>query len=230
MCGRYVRSSGAQSVREQFGVEAEVGPQEHADWRPRFNVAPGQWAPVVRVVDARRQIAWLRWGLVPPWAHADLGQRSINARAETVGRLPSFRAAFRARRCVVPADAFYEWQAVPGAKHKQPWCIRRRDGALLAMAGLWEHWQPRGAEQALESFSVITTQASGWMAPVHARMPAILDREGVAAWLQASTPAEILQALLCPAPEEILERYPVGQAVGNPRHEGPQLIEPVVTR
>ena len=229
MCGRYVLRSAPRRILEQFGIADGRGESSRSEeWRPRFNLAPSQFAPVLRLGPAGRSLDLLRWGLVPAWAHDEsFAQRTVNARGETVSRLPAFRAAFKARRCIVPADGFYEWQYVPGSSHKQPWYIHRRDGELLAFAGLWEHWQPRGRPEALHSFTIITTEANAWMAPVHARMPAILDAAGVNAWLDPATAPEALQGLLAPAPEDALQRHPVGRAVGNPRHDSPELLEPV---
>ncbi len=229
MCGRYVLKSAPRRILEQFGIADARGETSRSEeWRPRFNLAPGQFAPVLRGDPEGLRMDPMRWGLVPAWAHDEsFAQRTVNARGETASRLPAFRAAFKARRCVVPADGFYEWQYVQGSAHKQPWYIHRRDGELLAFAGLWEHWQPRGRPQALHSFTIITTEANAWMAPVHARMPAILDAAGVKAWLDPATGPEALQDLLAPAPEEALQRHPVGRAVGNPRQDSPDLLEPV---
>lgn len=228
MCGRYVLRSGARRILDRFGISDAWGESSRSEeWRPRFNVAPGQFAPVVRMRDTRR-LDLLRWGLVPAWAHDEANAyRAVNARGETASRLPTFRAAFRSRRCIVPADGFYEWQALPGSRRKQPWYIHPRDGDLLALAGLWERWQPRGAAQALETFTIVTTEANAWMAPVHARMPVILDAAGVAAWLEPRSDPTALQDLLRPAAEDLLERHPVASAVGQPRNDTPALIEPV---
>ncbi len=227
MCGRYVLKSAPRRILEQFGVVDGRGETSRSEeWRPRFNLSPSQFAPVVRSDPQGARLDMLRWGLVPPWAHDEtFAQRTVNARGETAGRLPAFRAAFKARRCIVPADGFYEWQYVQGSTHKQPWYIHRRDGELLAFAGLWEHWQPRGRAEALHTFTIITTEANAWMTPVHTRMPAILDPAGVKAWLDLATTPEALQALLAPAPEDALDRYPVGRAVGNPRNDSPELLE-----
>ena len=231
MCGRYVLKSMPRHIRAQFGIadEHDEGARSE-EWRPRYNLAPQQLAPIVRDVDGRRRLDLLRWGLVPRWARdEDFAYRTINARGETVSRLPAFRAAFKARRCIVPADAFYEWQVLAGSKQKQPWCIHRADGELLAFAGLWEHWKPPERDEALQTFTIVTTAANAWMAPVHDRMPVILDRAGVSTWLNASTTTDELQGLLRPAPEDALVRFGVGRAVGNVRNDSPALIEPVPT-
>jgi putative SOS response-associated peptidase YedK len=195
---------------------------------PRYNVAPTQSAPVV-IVDAggARAGAMMRWGLVPSWADdPSIGSRMINARAEGVESKPAFRAAFKARRCVVPMSGFYEWQAVPGAKRKQPFWIRRRDQAPLAVAGLWEVW--RKGEAPLESFVVVTTSANEFMRPIHDRMPVVFDREQVDAWLAPSTTdAASLTALLRPCPAGDLEALPVHPRVNSPGVDNPSLIEPL---
>ena len=226
MCGRYVLRSGPRRWREQF----DAGSTETLEWRPRYNLAPSQYAPVLRLVDGQRHIDLLRWGLLPAWAKDEsFAYRTVNARCETVATLPAFRAAMRARRCVVPADGFYEWQLQPDGKSKQPYFIDRRDGRMLAFAGLWESWKPPGGGDALLSFTIITTPASRWMAPLHERMPALLDAQGVEAWLQPAQPAQQLQALLHPAPEDALQARPVSRAVGNPRNDGPELLQAAVS-
>ncbi len=221
MCGRYVLRSPPARLREQFAAEFDA-PDPH--WVPRYNVAPLQFVPVLRVVDGHRRIEALRWGLVPSWAgDAAIAARLINARAETVASKPSFRAAYRARRCIVPADGFYEWQ--PRADVKQPFYISRRDGRLLALAGLWEHWS-RPPLPPLLSFTVLTTEANAWMRPLHERMPVMLaDDAACAAWLDASSAADALDALLGAAPDDALQAWEVDRAVGNARRDGAELID-----
>ena len=153
-----------------------------ADLVPRYNIAPTQQVPVIRLrADASRELSLLRWGLVPSWAQdPSIGQRMINARAETVASKPSYRAAFRRRRCLVPADGYYEWQKAGRAK--QPYYIRLRDEPLFAMAGLWEQWHDTGGEL-WETFAIITTEANQATRAIHDRMPVILSQQDYAQWL-----------------------------------------------
>ena len=156
-------------MAEVFGLD------EEPVLAPRFNIAPTQDVTVVRAPSGRRQAGQVQWGLVPSWARDEsIGSKLINARAETVAEKPAFRAALRARRCLVLADGFFEWQ--PAGGRKQPWYFRARDGRPFAFAGLWERWQPAGGE-AVESCAIITTEANDVVRPVHERMPVILPLE-----------------------------------------------------
>ncbi|MGH6960565.1 MAG: SOS response-associated peptidase, partial [Dongiaceae bacterium] len=187
-----------------------------------YNAAPSQNLPVVRLDrDGRRELALLRWGLIPSWARDPaIGYRTINAKAETVAEKPAFRAAFRKRRCLVPADGFYEWQKIDGGK--QPWRITLKDGAPFAFAGLWEHWDKGG--EPVESFTIITTTANALCAEIDDRMPVIIGPADYEAWLAAADTA-IPQALLQPYPAETMAAYPVGTRVNSPKNDDAQLIE-----
>lgn len=229
MCGRFTIKTPLSDLKDAFDVE-EVDP-DLLEQPERFNVAPTQAVPVVRAAaeqPARRRLSLLRWGLVPSWAR-DLksGHRAINARAETVDTTPTFRGAFSRRRCLVLADGFYEWRR-EGRVRLGHW-IRRRDGRPFAMAGLWERWRgPDGAlDPPLETCTIITTDANEVVAPIHDRMPVILDPEDLARWLD---PREVrggtLEPLLRPCPARLLERVPVGPFVNDARHEGPRCVEP----
>ena len=148
----------------------------------------------------------------------------INARAETVADQPAFRSAFQHRRCLLPADGFYEWASVNGKK--QPWYFRLRDGSPFAFAGPWEHWEgPDGA--AVESCAIITTDANETVRPIHERRPVLLDHKGYATWLERSAARAVLERLLLPCPDDWLTAYPVSTRVNNPRNDGPECIEPV---
>jgi putative SOS response-associated peptidase YedK len=189
------------------------------------------WNPTQAVLAVRTgkegkpELARLRWGLVPAWA-ADLsvGNRLINARAETVKEKPAFRAAFQRRRCLVLTDGFYEWQKTD-SKHKQPYYFRLRDGSLFAFAGLWERWD-RG-DDPVESCALVTTGANDLMQPVHDRMPVILPKAEYEHWLDPTAKdLPQLQGLLRPYPSEKLTAYPVGKHVNNPRHDDALCIAP----
>ena len=175
----------------------------------------------------RRWLGAMRWGLVPSWAQSPaVGARMINARAETLASRPAFRSALRRRRCVVPADSFWEWRAGPG-RSKQPYAIRRRGGGTLAFAGLWERWRdPVTPGPALHSVAIVTTRANRSLAVLHERMPVVLDAVGVERWLDPELEEpELLLPLLVPAPDEGWEHWPVDARVGSVANDGPELLE-----
>lgn len=220
MCGRFALLILGGALAEEFGAAVPQG------LAPRYNIAPTQPVLAVRAVpgNGRREIVALRWGLVPPWAKdPSIGDRMINARAETVAEKPAFRSAFRKRRCLIPASGFYEWKKTGG--RKQPHYIRRRDGAPLAFAGLWERWAPEG-EAPLETCAIVTTDANDLLAAVHDRMPVILSPAAYDAWLDPGADPGRLRALLAPSPPGDLEMYPIGLLVNNPRIDDPRLIVP----
>lgn len=228
MCGRYTLSRPDQLIEE---LAAETGGLEtHGiELEPRYNVAPTQDVATVRQdEDGRRHLGLLRWGLVPFWAKdVAIGNRMINARSETVAEKPSFRAAFRRRRCLVPTDGFYEWKKVDGGK--QPVHIRRRDRRPLYFAGLWERWEK--GDEPLETCTILTTSASETVAEAHDRMPVILDLEGRALWLDAEAPPEVLDTVLHPwqpaGDDDALEIVMVSRLVNNPRNDVARCLEPV---
>lgn len=190
-----------------------------------FISAPMQWLPVVRQrPSGERVIHSLRWGLVPSWAKDEaIATRLINARGESVAEKPSFRAAFRRRRCIVPTNGFYEWQQIAG--DKQPFYIHPVEGEPFGLAGLWERWTRPADGEEIDTFTIVTTEANAEMRPLHDRMPVILAPGDYAAWLTGVTPVERLQALVRPCPEAELAVYPVSTAVGNVRNEGAALIQ-----
>jgi len=197
------------------------------DYENRYNIAPSQNIPAIRQIEGQRELSLLHWGLVPHWAKdRKIGYRMINARAETLTEKPSFRAPFHQRRCIIPASGFYEWQQ--GAKARQPYYLFRRDHAPLALAGLWERWEDPGKPgEVLESCTIITTAANALVAPLHQRMPAILEREAMDAWLDhRQHPADLL-ALLRPAAEGVLACYPVSAYVNKPGNEGEECLRPL---
>jgi len=206
-------------IARQFGIN------EPSSLEPRYNIAPTQSVAAVRA-DRKglRCLDMLRWGLVPHWAKdVSIGNRLINARAETVTEKPAFRQAFSRRRCLVLASGFYEWSETPAGK--VPFFMSPQSGECLALAGLWEQW--RGADAVLESCVIITTAANATLANVHQRMPAILAIDAQKRWLDAETPANACLALLRPAPEDELNVRQVRRTVNNPRNEGAELIKPV---
>jgi putative SOS response-associated peptidase YedK len=213
MCGRYTLIRPAQAVVETFGLF------DAPTWEPRFNIAPTQAVFVVRLSDGQRRGALLRWGLVPPWAVTVGGPPLINAKAETVLARPTFRSAVRKRRCLVPADGFFEWKTEDGKK--QPHYFTLSDGRLFAFAGLWERWEGEG--RVVESVAVVTTEANELVRPVHDRMPVILPREAEGRWLE---PGEVDEALLRAYPAEEMTVRRVSPVVGSVRNEGPQCVAP----
>jgi putative SOS response-associated peptidase YedK len=219
MCGRFSLFSPAADLAEWLGLP-EVPALE-----PRYNVAPTQPVAAVRAGPAGWELVRLRWGMVPSWAtDLAIGNRLINARAETAADKPSFRAAFRQRRCLVPADGFYEW--VGRAGKKQPIYFRLREGRPFALAALWERWQAPGGE-VVQSCAVLTTEANDLVRPVHERMPVILGPDAFGPWLDPAVrdPAA-LRAWLRPYPAEAMTAHLVGAWVSNPRNEGPACLAP----
>ena len=219
MCGRFQLGVPADWLADLGLSEADA-----PDLAARYNIAPSQDIVAVRQKGGRRRAALLRWGLVPPWA-ADpkIGNRLINARAETLVTKPAFREAFAHRRCLVPAHAFYEWQRVDGAR--QPWRIARRDGHPFGFAGLWERWQ--GPQGPLESCTIVTTEANAVVAPIHSRMPAVLPAEQYARWLDPTTPPDELLTMLRPLPEVLVLAHPVSSRVNRPDVDAPECARPV---
>lgn len=216
MCGRYAT---ALSQADWSGI-FPLGPDTLQFPEPRYNLAPSQGAPVIRRSGTGLSLAELRWGLIPAWAKspADVRYNLFNARAEGVADKPSFRAAFRSRRALMPASGFYEWRTTDGVK--QPYYISRTDGQPLLFAALWERWE--SGEQELESCTMITTEANSFMQQLHTRMPVIIEANQQQLWLEHG-PAELLR----PAAEDVLQAWPVSRAVGNVRNEGPELLTPL---
>lgn len=246
MCGRYAASRNPDELVEEFEVD-RVEVREPLP--PDFNVAPTKDVYAVLTRHAKdlpaesaapRQLRVVRWGLVPPWApNPSIGNRMINARVETVDTKPAFRTAFARRRCLLPADGYYEWYAQEpgpdgrGRPRKQPFFIHRRDGGVLAMAGLYEFWRDpeRPADDPaawLTTTVVLTADAADDLGRIHDRMPMVVARADWAAWLDpdATDPAAA-KALLRPAASEVLEAYPVSALVSNPRNNGPELLDPL---
>jgi putative SOS response-associated peptidase YedK len=223
MCGRFARKSTQKVLADWFGVELEDMPW----FAPTYNAAPQSAQPVVRLNrdSGGREVAVLRWGLVPFWAKdAKLAYSTFNARAEEVAAKPAFREALKKRRCLVPADAFYEWQRID-PKTKRPYAIGLRSGEPYAFAGLWERWQPKEGEP-LETFTVLTTDPNELMEKIHNRMPVILEPRDYSRWLDSSDPARPPVDLLRPYPAEKMRSWPVSERVGNVRNNDAELLEP----
>jgi len=221
MCGRYTITVSGRLLAELF----ELGSEPR--FAPRYNVAPTQHVPVVRLsADGQREWVEARWGLVPAWAKDEsIGARMINARGETLTEKPSFRNAVRRRRCLIPADGFYEWRREGAGK--QPYLIRFSDGRPFAFAGLWEAWRAPGAEP-LVSCTIVTTNPNEVVAPLHDRMPVILPRDLHREWLgPGELPAQRLLGLIAPHPAGDMEAFPVSRRVNNPGADDPACLEHV---
>ncbi len=218
MCGRFAFFSPREAVQEYFGIEVPFALE------PRYNVAPSQEVAVIRQqADTQPEAAMLKWGLVPFWAKdAVIGNRMINARAETVAQKPAFRQAFKRRRCVILADGFYEWHTEDG--RKTPYFISLKTDHPFAMAGLWESWQTDDRPP-LETCTIITTMASQSIGKLHDRMPVILDLPTTMDWIQAEREPEALIAVLKSYNDEEIQVWPVNRTVNNPANQGPTLIE-----
>ncbi|HZW60058.1 MAG TPA: SOS response-associated peptidase [Woeseiaceae bacterium] len=214
MCGRFAFYSPTEAVARLFNVAVTV-PIE-----PRYNIAPTQYVAAVVHGDAGRELVMLRWGLVPFWAKDPaIGNRMINARAETVAEKPAYRDAYRKRRCLVLADGFYEWQRHDGAK--TPWYISRSDGEAFAFAGLWESWRDPASEQSLRSTTIVTRPANAFMEQLHHRMPVLVRPDAASRWLAGDM--DFLEHAGAGAPT--MRAWPVARTVNNARNEGRHLID-----
>ena len=221
MCGRYTITSAPEAIRALFRY------QEQPNFPARFNIAPTQPIPIVRVVDGKRQFALMRWGLLPSWVKDPKAfTLLINARAESVCEKPAFRAAMKYRRCLIPADGFYEWKALGG--RKQPYYVRARSGKPVAFAGLWETWTgPNGEE--LDTAAIVTTRANRTLSAIHDRMPVVIPPEAFDLWLNCTeVDATTAEALIAPAQEDLFEAYPVSTDVNRVANDNPKLIETFV--
>ena len=222
MCGRFTLRTPLSKLIEQFEARGQL------QLPLRFNIAPTQMIAAVRTpaIDKPRELVLLHWGLIPSWADdPSIGNRMINARAESVGDKPSFRSAFKKRRCLVLADGYYEWQKQ--RTKKQPFYIHRRDDGPFAFAGLWEHWKRPGSEP-VESCTIITTDANELTRAIHDRMPVILHPKDYAVWLDPDIQDRSrLEPLLVPCTSQDLVTRPVSTHVNNPRNEDAHCVEPV---
>lgn len=220
MCGRYTQTKSGEAIAKTFGL------LERPDPKPRYNIAPTQPVSAIAQREDEREYRIFQWGLVPSWSKdPKIGSRMINARSETVAEKPSFRAAFKRRRCLILADGFYEWQRTSGKK--QPYYIQVEDQAIFGFAGLWETWQD-GEGSHLETCTILTTEPNGLMETIHNRMPVIVHPEDFDLWLDPSLQdGRHIQHLLRPYEDEAMTAYAVSTAVNNPKHEQPACVEPI---
>ena len=225
MCGRYHQTAPPERLAREYDLDIRE------NFPPRYNIAPTQPVSVVCMNErGKRAHTLMRWGFIPSWAKKDyldkLASRPlINARGETVAEKPTFRSAFKRRRCLIPADGFYEWKAEKGGK--QPYCIRRTDDDLFSFAGVWETaHDPDGGE--IDTCAIITTTAGPDLSWLHNREPVVIAREDYARWLETDEQhADEMTALLAAPPEGFWRTFAVSKAVGNARNEGPELVEPL---
>ncbi len=220
MCGRYLITSPPEALRALFGYA------EQPNFPARYNIAPTQPVPIVRRVGGHRQLALVRWGLLPAWVKdPKTFTLIVNARGESVLDKPAFRAAMRRRRCLFPADGFYEWAQTGG--RKQPFLVRPRRPGPIALAGLWETWTgPNG--EVIETAAIVTTNANRTVAAIHDRMPVLVPPEAFDLWLDCeAVDAATAAALIAPAPESALEAVAISTAVNRVANDGPELIEPL---
>ena len=221
MCGRYAITSAPEALRALFGYA------EQPNFPARYNIAPTQPIAIVRLVEGKREFALVRWGLLPSWVkNPNEFSLIINARGESVCDKPAFRAAMKRRRCLIPADGFYEWQA-SGKGPKQPFYIHARSGKPMAFAGLWEIWEgPNGEE--VDTAAIVTTRANRTLSPLHDRMPVIIAPDAFDLWLNCGeVDARNAEALIQPAPDDLLEAWPVSTAVNRTANDNAALILPL---
>jgi putative SOS response-associated peptidase YedK len=219
MCGRYASTLPPEAMRDLFRY------LEQPNFPPRYNIAPTQPIAIVRMAEGKRQFALVRWGLIPAWVKDPRAfSLLINARGESVNDKPAFRNAMKYRRCLVPADGFYEWKRE--GEGKRPYFVRRKGGAPLAFAGLWENWMgPNGEE--VETAAIVTTTASRSIAHIHERMPVIVPPEAFDFWLDPKVDALTAAAAIAPAPDATIEAYEVSSAVNRTANDTAMLIEPL---
>ena len=218
MCGRFTLRSPSGAIVRALSLTAVP------DFAPRYNIAPTQIIAAVHAEKGGRELVSMRWGLIPSWSKEPGKVPLFNARAETVAEKPSFRSAFKCRRCIIPADGFFEWKQI-SPKQKQPLYFRPADDGIMAFAGLWETWN--GGDQPVTSCTIITTTAGQDLEGTHDRMPVILTPDQYEAWLSPMTPMAEIEAMLRPLPGGSLYAVPVGPAVGNSRFDDPSCIQAV---
>jgi putative SOS response-associated peptidase YedK len=220
VCGRYTLTAPGEVLAEIFDLDSAP------ELAPRYNVAPGQEAAIVRLAARRRTLEPARWGLVPSWASdPEVGNKSINARAESLAEKPTFRDSFAGRRCLVPADGFYEWRR-EGSRRKTPYHLRPAGGGVIAFAGLWDSWRQSPSADPLETFAIVTTDASRDLRDLHDRMPVVLPRDAWAAWLAFDSEPDELQRLLRPAPEGFFAPRAVSDRVNSVANDDPSCLDP----
>ena len=220
MCGRYAITTVPEALRALFRY------LDHPNFPPRYNVAPTQPVPIVRMFEGKRQFALVRWGLIPSWVKDPRGfSLLINARGESALEKPAFRNAMKRRRCLFPADGFYEWKREGTVR--QPFLIGRSDGMPLTLAGLWAGWRDPATERVVRTFTIVTSRPNDQMADLHDRMPVVVPEEIWPLWLDPLADTSELRAVLEPNDDTPLRIQPVSRLVNDVRNDGPELIEPM---
>jgi putative SOS response-associated peptidase YedK len=226
MCGRIIQSSGLLRYAIVEGMDVRDG-RVH-NYPPRWNAAPSQELLVIRRNHKTGEVSLdpLRWGLIPYWCKDPTGGRkSINAKAETVARLPTFREAYRKRRCILPVDGFFEWKAIKGRRAKQPYAVGMKDGSPFGIAGIWENWKEPNSSEWIRTFAIITTDANELVAEIHDRMPVILPTSGYVRWLgEEEDPRELMR----PFPSEAMRMWPISTRVNKPENDDPTILDEIV--
>ncbi len=230
MCGRFTLASAPAALQQTF-FDFDVP----INLSPRYNISPTQDVAVIantstgtEIQPEMGQVAFFHWGLIPSWAKdPKIGNRMINARSETLAEKPSFRNAYKRRRCLILSDGYYEWKQVPGNTRKQPVYIRLQSEKPFALAGLWETWQAEGMDEPIRSCTIITCPPNALLEKIHHRMPVILPQDAYAEWLSPDErSADVLQRLLVPYANEEMEAYPVSTFVNRPTNDSPECIAP----
>lgn len=227
MCGRFTLASDPELLYGLFD-----DPKLQIEFTPRYNITPTQDVAVIANTQDEgedKKVDYFHWGLIPTWAKdPKIGSRMINARSETLSEKPSFKSAYKRKRCLILADGYYEWQTVPGEKNKQPIYIRLKSQNPFAFAGLWEEWQANYMEKPLRSCTIITCPPNPYLEDIHHRMPVILPQDAYTQWLAPEEqPNETLQPLLIPYAGEEMEAYPVSRFVNRPANDSPECIAPM---
>ncbi|MFQ5498487.1 MAG: SOS response-associated peptidase [Candidatus Zixiibacteriota bacterium] len=227
MCGRYVLAQDYEALKKRYGFSGATFPS--FEFTPRYNISPGQLSAAITNSEGAR-IQSMKWGLIPHWAKdPSIGYKLINARSETVAEKPSFRDAFRKRRCLVPASGFYEWQKLPGSKAKQPFyitCSDRANADVFSFAGLWSVWDDPDSNN-IFTYTILTTGSNELMNRIHNRMPVILRKDDESEWLDNKTDLASLKQLFEPFPYEQMNAYPVSTMVNSPKNDLPACISPL---
>jgi len=225
MCGRVIQSSGPLRYAIVDGMN--VRDSRFHNYPPRWNAAPSQDLLVIRRNHKTGEISLdpLRWGLIPYWCNDPKGGRKpINAKAESVRELPTFRDAYLKRRCIVPVDGFFEWKAIKGQKVKQPYAIAMKDGAPFGLAGLWENWKAPVSGEWIRTFAIITTDANELVADIHDRMPVVLSRDDYARWLgEEGDPRDLMR----PFAADLMRMWPISARVNKPENDNAAIVEPI---
>ncbi|HEY0007271.1 MAG TPA: SOS response-associated peptidase [Tepidisphaeraceae bacterium] len=225
MCGRYTLRR-FDLLRQDFAADYAPTFETFDEKRPRFNIAPSQHVPIVRLSsDGKRTLSAVRWGLIPSWTKGKPKQQPINARAETIATSGMFRQAFARRRCLIPADGFYEWQKVGG--QKQPMFVRHADDRLFAFAGIWERWKPEEDAEPIDTMSIITTEPNSLMSPIHDRMPVILSPQDYDAWLDRDAAGDAVSGLLKPYREHEMAAVAVSTRCNSPANDDCDCVAPL---